>query len=545
MIGVALKGLAARKVRALLTAFAVVIGVSMVSGTFILTDTMQKTFDGLFAVLLRGDRRRHRRQADRGEVHERLGHNPGVAAHQGARTARGRGGRGHGVADRGQLGRHHRPRRQSRRQRELGREHRFRQRALQPAETQDRRLAGGTRAGRDRRRHRREAALRARRLGARLDGRHHGVLPDHRHRLVRRRRLARFRQRRHLGRKDRPGVARPRRALRHDLDRREGRHVSCGTGPCRAAAHPGHARGQGQRQAGRGGVRGGRQGNGLHPVLPARLRSHRALRRRLRDLQHAVDHGGSTHPRVRDPADARRLAQAGPAVGPARGPRDRSAGVDDRARARVRDRQGHARAVQRHGRRPAEGRHRLRAAYRGCLAAGWHRNHAAGNDRAGAASDPGSPDRRGPRGLDAARRAARAAGRAAGQAACPARGLAGPARRWRRRRTGRRERHSQPRAHRVDRRRAHDRAHAGHARGGSRRRPQRVDQGGRQRPAPRRLRPRRQRPAAVQRRRRRRTRACARREGRLARARRQGARAGRADRRQRHRPGHDCPLLQV
>ena len=49
MIGVALKGLAARKVRALLTAFAVVIGVSMVSGTFILTDTMQKTFDGLFA----------------------------------------------------------------------------------------------------------------------------------------------------------------------------------------------------------------------------------------------------------------------------------------------------------------------------------------------------------------------------------------------------------------------------------------------------------------------------------------------------------------
>jgi putative ABC transport system permease protein len=48
MIGVALKGLAARKVRALLTAFAVVIGVAMVSGTFILTDTMQKSFSGLF-----------------------------------------------------------------------------------------------------------------------------------------------------------------------------------------------------------------------------------------------------------------------------------------------------------------------------------------------------------------------------------------------------------------------------------------------------------------------------------------------------------------
>ena len=48
MIAVALKGLAGRKVRALLTAFAVVIGVSMVSGTFILTDTMQKSFDGIF-----------------------------------------------------------------------------------------------------------------------------------------------------------------------------------------------------------------------------------------------------------------------------------------------------------------------------------------------------------------------------------------------------------------------------------------------------------------------------------------------------------------
>ena len=48
MIAVALKGLAGRKLRALLTALAVVIGVSMVSGTFLLTDTMQKTFDGLF-----------------------------------------------------------------------------------------------------------------------------------------------------------------------------------------------------------------------------------------------------------------------------------------------------------------------------------------------------------------------------------------------------------------------------------------------------------------------------------------------------------------
>ena len=49
MIGVALKGLAGRKVRALLTALAVVIGVSMVSGTFVLTDTTKKAFDGIFS----------------------------------------------------------------------------------------------------------------------------------------------------------------------------------------------------------------------------------------------------------------------------------------------------------------------------------------------------------------------------------------------------------------------------------------------------------------------------------------------------------------
>jgi putative ABC transport system permease protein len=48
MIAVALKGLAGRKVRALLTALAVVIGVTMVSGTLVLTDTIQKGFDGIF-----------------------------------------------------------------------------------------------------------------------------------------------------------------------------------------------------------------------------------------------------------------------------------------------------------------------------------------------------------------------------------------------------------------------------------------------------------------------------------------------------------------
>ena len=45
MTSVALKGLLGRKVRAILTGFAIVLGVAMVSGTLILTDTIKSAFD--------------------------------------------------------------------------------------------------------------------------------------------------------------------------------------------------------------------------------------------------------------------------------------------------------------------------------------------------------------------------------------------------------------------------------------------------------------------------------------------------------------------
>jgi putative ABC transport system permease protein len=48
MIGVALKGLLGRKLRATLTAFAIVLGVAMISGSFVLTDTLGKSFDGIY-----------------------------------------------------------------------------------------------------------------------------------------------------------------------------------------------------------------------------------------------------------------------------------------------------------------------------------------------------------------------------------------------------------------------------------------------------------------------------------------------------------------
>ena len=49
MIRVALRGLAGRKLRASLTAIAIILGVAMVSGTYVLTDTIDKAFKNIFS----------------------------------------------------------------------------------------------------------------------------------------------------------------------------------------------------------------------------------------------------------------------------------------------------------------------------------------------------------------------------------------------------------------------------------------------------------------------------------------------------------------
>ena len=54
MIKVALRGLAGRKLRAGLTAIAIVLGVAMVSGTYVLTDTIDSAFDSIFQESYRG-----------------------------------------------------------------------------------------------------------------------------------------------------------------------------------------------------------------------------------------------------------------------------------------------------------------------------------------------------------------------------------------------------------------------------------------------------------------------------------------------------------
>jgi putative ABC transport system permease protein len=51
---VTIKGLLAHKLRMALTALAVVLGVGFIAGTYVLTDTMNKTFDNLFADASKG-----------------------------------------------------------------------------------------------------------------------------------------------------------------------------------------------------------------------------------------------------------------------------------------------------------------------------------------------------------------------------------------------------------------------------------------------------------------------------------------------------------
>jgi putative ABC transport system permease protein len=54
VLGLAVRGLAARKMRALTTTLAVLLGVALMSGTYILTDTINKSFDDIFDEAVKG-----------------------------------------------------------------------------------------------------------------------------------------------------------------------------------------------------------------------------------------------------------------------------------------------------------------------------------------------------------------------------------------------------------------------------------------------------------------------------------------------------------
>src|ERR1700753_3462635 len=54
MVRLALRGLATRRLRAALTAVAIVLGVALVAGTFVLTDSITGAFDSIFSTIYQG-----------------------------------------------------------------------------------------------------------------------------------------------------------------------------------------------------------------------------------------------------------------------------------------------------------------------------------------------------------------------------------------------------------------------------------------------------------------------------------------------------------
>ena len=163
----------------------------------------------------------------------------------------------------------------------------------------------------------------------------------------------------------------------------------------------------GQAQATRGGGRDERVHH-VPPGLPARVRGDRALRRQLRDRELARDHDRAADARVRDDQDDRRVAEAGARLDRARVARRRRSSRRCRALPRPRPRERALQALRRGRVHAAEHRARLRDAHDRRLAARRHPRHAAREPPAGDPRDARAADRRRPRGCDAAGVALRA-----------------------------------------------------------------------------------------------------------------------------------------
>ncbi len=342
MFRLTLETIRARKARFMLTAIAVVLGVAFVAGTFVLTDTIGKAYDGIAATKYHGTDalvRSHRAVDDgiggttRGSIPaavlDDVRHVDGVAAadvsvegvarlvgHDG-RAARGR--TGPGDADRARL--------------------------AVDAEPQPAARGGGARApGRGRRRHRPRVrggrALRRRRHRAGADrvriravhGRGHRHLRRCRRRGRRRGRGVHSRHRRRRARRARP---RRRRATRRRPRRLAVRAGGAGAG---GAGRPDRRGDDGHRRAGRG---PGREPftHVVHEHVPADLRHRRPDRGRVRDLQRLLDHRRAAYEGDGDAPGDRREPASGRAHGRPGVPRGRRRrlGVGDRARHRPRD----------------------------------------------------------------------------------------------------------------------------------------------------------------------------------------------------------------
>ena len=311
MIHVALAGLLGRKLRTVLTALAIVLGVAMVSGTLVLTDSIDKAFNFIYTDVRQGSDAVISGKSAIGSVQRGQGTFaptvPGVAAGQGPCAARRLGGGGQrqrrGAADRSERqGDRLRRRAEPRLQHLRAGLSRSTPLMLSPA------LGRRRRRGRDR-----QAAPRTRSTSrsAIRRGQAEGPVAAVPHLRassssagVSRSAARRWR----LRSPDRAEALRQARALRRDRRRPQaGRHRRAAASaeisrfcrrPRRCEPAPPRPRGRASRPT----------RSSLPARLPARVRRHRAVRRQLRDRQLAVDHDRPAHARVRDAADARARA---------------------------------------------------------------------------------------------------------------------------------------------------------------------------------------------------------------------------------------------
>ena len=226
MIRVALEGLLGRKLRTALTAIAIVLGVAMVCGTFVLTDSIDNAFDSIFTEVRQGSN-----VVVSGKSAFDLATRAATTAptldetllDEGARAARRRGGRRE-RRRRGAADRQERQGDRLRRRAEPRLQHRERRLAVQSAHPRRGRVAAGGR-GRHRQVDRRQGALRGRRQrsGCRPRGRSSGCGSRGSSSSARCRRSA---ARRSQGSTCRPpSSCSTSRAARRDRDRREARRL--------------------------------------------------------------------------------------------------------------------------------------------------------------------------------------------------------------------------------------------------------------------------------------------------------------------------------
>ena len=288
----------------------------MVSGTYVLTDSIDKAFDTIFTEVAAGldavDHRQVGVRPLRRQRRDRAGVRRERARRRCAASTASRRPRAASTA----IDDADRPRRQGDRLRRRA-EPRLRDRARRVAastRSPSSRATGRAERGRDRQRHGRQGGLRrsATTSASRPRGLSRGCkrLGHRQVRLV---------DRRSAARRSPASTCRPRSGSSSkvgkldEIARRRGARVTSDAQlieNTRARAAARHAGAQ-RPGAGRGGRGRHERVHHLPAGLPARLRRHRALRRQLRDRELALDHDRAAHARVRDAAHARRLAPAG------------------------------------------------------------------------------------------------------------------------------------------------------------------------------------------------------------------------------------------